>query len=151
MSLKSLICEDRTFDKVAGNNKKTVFETVANLIATVHPELKASEILDGFNARERLGSTAIGEGVAIPHCRTPHSSKELGFLVRLEKPIDFDAPDQKSIDLLFFLIVPTESRQQHLQLLSELAEVFSQAKVRQQLRSATSAEILYSSLYNAVA
>ncbi len=151
MPLKHLICEDRTFDKVAGNNKKSVFETVANLIATVHPELSASEILEGFNARERLGSTAIGEGIAIPHCRTTRCSKELGFLVRLEKAIDFDAPDQKSIDLLFFLIVPAEARQQHLQLLSELAEVFSQAKVREQLRASSNAESLYLSLFNAIA
>jgi len=151
MSLKSLICEDRTFDKVAGNNKKSVFETVAKLIATVHPELDMTEILNGFHARERLGSTAIGEGVAIPHCRTPHSPKELGFMVRLEQAIDFDAPDQKPIDLLFFLIVPVDARQHHLQLLSELAEVFSQNKVRQQLRNADSVETLYSSLHNAIA
>jgi PTS system nitrogen regulatory IIA component len=94
-------------------------------------------------AREKLGSTGLGQGIAIPHCRMDACPEPIGTLVTLEKAIDFDAPDDKPVDLLFALLVPGEAHQQHLDILANVARLFSQGNFCQQLRAAKDNEELF--------
>jgi PTS system nitrogen regulatory IIA component len=93
--------------------------------------------------REQLGSTGLGQGVGIPHGRLKGLKQVAGMFYRLGTPIPFDAPDNRPVDLVFFLIVPEQSTEEHLQLLSELAQGFSDPDFREKLRSSTdAAEVL---------
>ena len=96
---------DRFVD-APGVSKKRLFETIARIISDDQPSLVYEEVFDQLIAREKLGSTGLGQGIAIPHCRVEHCPQPLGTLVTLEQPIDFDAPDDQPVDLLFALLVP---------------------------------------------
>lgn len=99
----------------------------------------ADDLRDSLQARERLGSTAIGHGIAIPHGRSATLEAPRGVLLRLEPAVDFQAPDGQAVDLVFAMAVPDHYTQQHLMLLSELAERFSDPDFRAALRSAPDA------------
>ena len=99
-------------------------------------------IADGLRAREAVGSTGIGRGVAIPHCRA-ECGEILGAFLRLQTPVDWEAPDGDPVDLLFVLIVPIEETSEHLRVLGGLAERFHQPEFCSALRNATSNEDLY--------
>ncbi len=133
----------RTLDGAPGGSKKRVLENISEFIAESLPELEAEEIFNGLINRERLGSTGLGEGVAIPHCRLESCSTALGALIKLPEPIDYDAIDGEPVDLLFVLLVPVEATEEHLQLLASLAERFNQPSFRAQLRAAQGSEALY--------
>src|SRR5574343_1292313 len=94
--------------------------------------------------REQLGSTGLGQGVGIPHGRLKGLKQVAGMFFRPSKPIPFDAPDNRPVDLVFFLLVPEQSTEEHLQLLSELAQGFSDPDFREQLRSSTEADVVLS-------
>ena len=96
-----------------------------------------------LTAREKLGSTGLGQGIAIPHCRVEECPQPLGTLLTLEQPIDFDAPDDQPVDLLFALLVPGEANQQHLDILAGLARLFHQPDFCRQLRAAQDATALF--------
>jgi len=100
--------------------------------------LSQSRVAASLAAREKLGSTGLGQGIAIPHGRIPHLPAATGAFVRLRAPIPFDAPDGKPVDQLFVLLVPEQATDQHLQLLSELAQMFSERSFRDRLGGATS-------------
>jgi PTS system nitrogen regulatory IIA component len=100
-------------------------------------------VFDSLFARERLGSTGLGHGVAIPHGRIKGLREAVGVLIRLKQPILFDAPDGKPVSLLFVLLVPDQATDLHLQLLSELAQLFSSKALREKLLAAQDAETLY--------
>lgn len=142
MQLASFIDPDLVLHRLSSSSKKRLFETVAHSISDKHPELSEKEIFDGLFARERLGSTGIGEGVAIPHCRLNSGSEDACALVTLDEPIGFDAPDGKPVDLLIFLVVSGEACQTHLDRLAALSRHFSQAQHRQAMREAESPEAL---------
>ena len=93
-------------------------------------------------AREKLGSTGLGQGIAIPHGRIKGLAKATGAFIRLAKPIAFDAPDGKPVEQLFVLLVPEHATEEHLQLLSELAQMFSERSFRDRLGAATSGDEL---------
>ena len=99
MQIKSLLNESLTFAKVEAASKKRVIDTIAETIAEHTNGIDASELFMHLIAREKLGSTGIGQGVAIPHCRFPTGGKTLCVCLTLEKPIDFDAVDQNPVDL----------------------------------------------------
>ena len=100
-------------------------------------------IHDCLKMREQLGSTGLGQGVGIPHGRLKGLRQAAGMFYRLNTPIPFDAPDNRPVDLAFFLLVPEQSTEEHLQLLSELAQHFSDPELREKLRSSTeAAEVL---------
>ena len=92
-------------------------------------------VIERLNSRESLGSTGLGSGVAIPHGRIKGLKQPLAALIRLANPIDFDAPDHQPVSLLFFLLVPEHATQQHLQILSEIAELLCESSVRNILLS----------------
>src|SRR5690606_7394465 len=116
-------------------SKKRLLELCASLLAS--PVANAAlerPIFDGLCARERLGSTGLGHGVAIPHGRIEGLVAPTGAFVRLAEPPPFDSADNEPVDLVFALVVPEHYTQQHLALLSQLAEMFSDAAARQRLR-----------------
>lgn len=135
MLMNEILSSSRTLAKVRVNSKKRLLELLAKEVTKEIPGANANTIFDAFLSRERLGSTAMGEGIAIPHCRVKQCNKILGFFVQLESSIDFDAMDGKPVDLIFALVVPVEANDEHLQVLSEIAKVFSQASIRTRLRN----------------
>ena len=128
---------------VAGGSKKRLLETISQFAQEHNPDIEAEDIFDGLIERERLGSTGVGDGVAIPHCRLEGCDKIIGIFFSLSEPIDFDSLDKQSVDLVFTLIVPSESNKEHLSALQGIASLLGQADIRQQLRAATTAEQLY--------
>lgn len=104
--------------------------------------LSSAQIRDALLLREQLGSTGLGQGVGIPHGRLKGLKQVAGMFFRLAKPIPFDAPDNRPVDLVFFLLVPEQSTEEHLQLLSELAQGFSDPAFRDDLRNAADASAI---------
>ncbi len=127
-------------------SKKRVLEQMSQLIATGQTELSQDQIFDSLISRERLGSTGLGHGVAIPHARVQNSDKTLAAVIKLRQGVDYDAPDQKPVDLLFALLVPENSTEEHLQLLAQLAQMFSDEGFVSKLRAANDANALYQTL-----
>ena len=114
------------------SSKKRMFEQ-AGLIFENNQGVARSLVFDSLFARERLGSTGLGQGVAIPHGRIKGLREAVAAFVRLATPVPFDAPDGKPVNLLFILLVPEQATEQHLQILSELAQMFSDRELREQL------------------
>jgi len=123
------------------SSKKRVFEQVGLLFENQH-HVARSLVFDSLFAREKLGSTGLGQGVAIPHGRVKGLKEALGALVRMRQPIPFDAPDGEPVNLIFVLLVPERATDAHLQILSELAQMFSDQAFRERLLGAGSAEEL---------
>ena len=135
-ALSEILTPARTVCGVPGVSKKRLFETIAKIISDDQPTLDYDAIFDHLIAREKLGSTGLGRGIAIPHCRAANCHHPLGTLVSLQEPIDFDSPDDAPVDLLFVLLVPEEANQEHLDILATVARLFSQDDFCQQLRDA---------------
>jgi len=141
--LNQILTPRRTVCRAPGISKKRLFETIARIISDDQLSLSYDEVFDHLIAREKLGSTGLGKGIAIPHCRVANCTQPLGTLLTLEDPIDFDAPDDKPVDLLFVLLVPEEAHQQHLDILANVARLFNQSTFCEQLRAATDNKVLY--------
>ena len=116
-------------------SKKAALEDASEIVAASHPDMAARRIFEELLARERLGNTCLGEGVAIPHCRMP-CERPAGALLRLAPPLDFEALDGRPVDLVFALVVPGGEQQRHLELLGALAGVLNSAANREALRRA---------------
>ena len=116
--------------------KKAALEAASEAVAAARPQLDPRRLLEALLARERLGSTGLGTGVAIPHCRLKGCDAPAAALLRLREPVDFGAPDGEPVDLLFTLVVPDGEQQRHLQLLARLAAAFDPAANREALRRA---------------
>lgn len=143
MHISSLLTPERVVLCQDLSSKKRVLEQLSQLLAASAPNVTAEEIFDGLIARERLGSTGLGQGVAIPHGRMSGLTEPLGAFMRLEAGIDFDASDSKPVDLVYGLLVPAESTDEHLQLLAQLAQMFSEMSFCTQLREAHDEQRLY--------
>ncbi len=141
-ALAKILTPGRTLCRAPGISKKRLFETVARMIGDDQLSLPHTDIFNQLIAREKLGSTGLGDGIAVPHCRVDNCTQPVGSLITLDSPIDFDAPDDTPVDLLFVLLVPQEAHQQHLDILASIAGLFQQAEFCQQLREAqTPAEL----------
>jgi PTS system nitrogen regulatory IIA component len=123
-------------------SKKRVFEQVGLLIENTRG-IARSEVFDCLFAREKLGSTGLGQGVAIPHGRARGLKEAAAVYIRLKQPIPFDAPDNKPVQSLFVLLVPEQATDLHLQVLSELAQLFSSRQLREDLIAAPDADAIY--------
>ena len=113
-------------------SKKRLFEQLASLLATDN-EMPKDEIFNCLISREKLGSTGLGQGVAIPHGRSACVKEATGAFIRLPEAIEFESPDNMPVSLVFALIVPEESTSEHLAILSHLAERFSEKSIRDAL------------------
>lgn len=118
------------------SSKKRAFEQAGLLFENNHG-IGRSTVFDSLFAREKLGSTGLGQGIAIPHGRIKGLKDALGAFIRLAEPVPFDAPDGRPVSLLFVLLVPEQATELHLQILSELAQMFADKAFREQLLQAT--------------
>ena len=129
--------------RVDATSKKRAFEEAGLLFENLHG-LNRAMVADSLFARERLGSTGLGYGVAIPHGRIKGLKSPLAAVFRLLEPIGFDAPDEKPVSLMIFLLVPEASTQKHLEILSEIAEMLSDTALRGKLKDCDDALELHS-------
>ena len=123
-------------------SKKRMFEQ-AGLLFENNQGVARSLVFDSLFARERLGSTGLGQGLAIPHGRIKGLREAVGAFVRLAQPVPFDAPDGKPVSLVFLLLVPEQATEQHLRVLSELAQMLSDRELREKLLTDTDAGTLH--------
>jgi PTS system nitrogen regulatory IIA component len=137
MNLADILDVNRVICGVQASSKKRVLELISETMAVNELSGRQSEIFDSLISRERLGSTGFGLGVAIPHGRVKSAQNTVGAFVHLEEPVDYDAIDGQPVDLIFSLVVPEESTDEHLQVLAKLAEMFSNEALCQQLRTTT--------------
>lgn len=124
------------------SSKKRVFEQVGLLFEN-NLSIARSQVFDSLFAREKLGSTGLGQGIAIPHGRIKGLKEAVGAIIRMQQPIPFDAPDGQNVNLIFVLLVPDRATDLHLQILSELAQMFSDKPFRERLLSVQSAAELH--------
>ena len=125
------------------SSKKRIFEK-AGLLFENNRGIASSVVFESLFAREKLGSTGLGQGIAIPHGRIKGLKEAQGAFLRLTAPVPFDSPDGKPVSLLFVLLVPEQATEHHLQILSELAQRFSDRACREQLSAATTPEAIIS-------
>ena len=124
------------------SSKKRLFEQAGLLFENQHG-IARSQVFDSLFARERLGSTGLGQGVAIPHGRIKGLKDALGAFIRLAQPVPFDSPDGAPVGLVFVLLVPEKATEKHLQILSELAQMFSDKALREAMSRAPDTAALY--------
>lgn len=127
---------------VDATSKKRVFEHAGLLFENQHA-LARGTVTDNLFARERLGSTGLGHGVAIPHGRIKGLKQPLAAVLRLQQPVPFDAPDDEAVTLLIFLLVPEAATQRHLEILSEIAELLSDRALRERLKTEADAVLVH--------
>jgi nitrogen PTS system EIIA component len=128
---------------IDATSKKRAFEEAGLLFENLHG-LSRALVTDSLFARERLGSTGLGHGVAIPHGRIKGLKAPMAAVFRLAQPIGFDAPDEQPVGLLIFLLVPEAATQKHLEILSEIAEMLSDAALRERIKGTEQADQLHS-------
>ncbi|WP_236450823.1 PTS IIA-like nitrogen regulatory protein PtsN [Stutzerimonas stutzeri] len=143
--LENILTPGRSLVNVPGGSKKRVLEQIAKVIAQDLSDLDSQTIFESLIAREKLGSTGFGNGIAIPHCRMVGCNAPVSAVLRLETPVDFDAIDGAPVDLLFVLLVPEAATDEHLELLRQIASMLDREReeVRQRLREAPSNDSLY--------
>lgn len=149
MQIESILTKQRTLCRVACNSKKRTLESLAELIASGSDHIDADTLFQQLINRERLGSTGIGEGIAIPHCRFATAGATIGALMTLESPIDFDSIDSRPVDVVFAMLVPEDAENEHLQTLASLAERLQSAEFLQALRQAENRDALYQAAISA--
>ncbi|RUR28191.1 PTS sugar transporter subunit IIA [Vreelandella nanhaiensis] len=150
MTLETILPPERVLYDVPGGSKKRVLEFFSTFIAQNTPSLDSQEVFSRLIGRERLGSTGIGNGVAIPHARSPHCATPIAGFLKLSEPVDFDAIDGDPVDLVFVLLVPEEADDTHLSLLGQVATIMNDAGTRQALRKTSSQRELLDLLSNKI-
>lgn len=140
--LASILPASQVLVPVEATSKKRAFEEAGLLFESLHGFSRAM-IADSLFARERLGSTGLGHGVALPHGRIKGLKAPMAAVFRLTQPIGFDAPDEQPVSLLIFLLVPEAATQKHLEILSEIAELLSDSALRDRLKNCQSADELH--------
>ncbi len=143
MPISELLTESMTRCHIDAVSKKRVLEIASELFVTNNEAMEAEDVFSALLNRERLGSTGIGDGVAIPHCRLSGCEHATALLITLKEPIEFDAVDNRPVDLLCCLLVPEDAAADHLHTLASLAEMFSQSDIREALRQASTDQELY--------
>jgi len=141
--IENILTPGRSLVNVPGGSKKRVLEQIANLIGREVPDLDSQAVFESLVAREKLGSTGFGNGIAIPHCRLKGCESPISALLHLDAPVDFDAIDGAPVDLLFVLLVPEAATDAHLELLRQIASMLDRKEVRDRLRSADTNQALY--------
>lgn len=142
MLLETILTEDRTRVNVQSASKKRTLEILAQIFAEDIDIIDADELFQHFISRERLGSTGIGHGIAIPHCRFNTGGQTFAACITLEDPIDFDSVDSEPVNVIFAMLVPEDAEANHLQTLASIAESLQKPEYVAALRkSKTSSEL----------
>ena len=147
MNITDLLTPERVLCQDNVGSKKRLLEQLSELLAGSSPGLSQQEIFDALLNREKLGSTGLGKGVAIPHGRMATLEQPVCSFIKLQTPVDFDASDGQAVDLVFTLLVPEDSTEEHLQVLSTIAEIFSNTDICSALRACEAASCLLEQLY----
>lgn len=145
--LASILSAAQVLVQVDVSSKKRAFEEAGLLFENLHG-LSRALVTDSLFSRERLGSTGLGHGVAIPHGRIKGLKSPMAAVFLLARPIGFEAPDELPVGLMIFLLVPEAATQKHLEILSEIAEMLSDADLRGKLSDSTDATALYQLIAN---
>jgi PTS system nitrogen regulatory IIA component len=140
--ISPLLKPENVLAGLEAGSRKRLFEEAGSLFQASHG-VPANEVFESLQSREKLGSTALGYGIAIPHGRIKGLKDTACAFIRLKAPIDFDAPDGMPVDLVFVLLAPAAATDLHLQILGELAQMFSEKTMRDQLRAAPDAAALH--------
>lgn len=136
MKLSEILTGERVVAALTVSSKKKALEELANLLTRGDVQLTSAEVFTSLTSREKLGSTGLGHGVAIPHGRVTGIDTALGAFVRLKHPVDYDAHDGNPVDLLFGLVVPKSATDSHLKHLAAVAAMFSDEVFCRKLREA---------------
>jgi PTS system nitrogen regulatory IIA component len=146
MDIATLLSPELVLCRHGSSSKKRIFEEIAEHLGKQFPDINASTIFEALIAREKLGSTGIGHGIAIPHCRIPYCDKNIAMFITLDKGIDYDSIDNEFVDVIFVLLVPEQTTDDHLKTLRQIAEAFSNNKILQRVRSAKDTKSLIDSV-----
>ena len=143
MQLEDILSPERCHCRIEGISKKRILFKISEIISENIDTLEAAEVFDALMAREQLGTTGLGNGIAIPHCRFAPCENIIGALITLDQPIDFDSLDNKPVDILFVLLVPREENDEHVRTLAELATLFNDEDFCYTIRHTNDSEDLY--------
>lgn len=144
MIIENILTPARTLYRARGNSKKKILELIATIISVEVSVIDGKELFSSLISRERLGTTGLGNGFALPHCRNKYCKSPAGVFIRLAEPVDFDAIDKQPVDLVFALVVPEEKNPQlHLDILKALAHRFQSNEFMNKLRTANNLDELY--------
>ncbi|HWD57749.1 MAG TPA: PTS IIA-like nitrogen regulatory protein PtsN [Stellaceae bacterium] len=143
--LADLVTPRGVIAQLRAPTKRQVLQELARRAATV-TGLADKRIYDALAERERLGTTGIGAGVAVPHCRLPELTRLHGMFARLERPVPFEAIDDQPVDLVFLLLAPSEAGAEHLKALARVSRLLRDKAMCEKLRGANSADALYALL-----
>ena len=146
MDIQAIVSLDRTECAVQCNSKKRILEIIADIAAKQNENIDQATVLNSLMARERMGSTGIGNGIALPHGRLPGLEKVIAIIVTSTPAIDFDALDEKPVDIFFALLVPEEQTEGHLQTLATVAGKLSDKETIKAIRRATTSDDILSAL-----
>jgi PTS system nitrogen regulatory IIA component len=147
MTVASILAPDSVFADIKGNGKKQVLQEIAGRLARI-TGLADRAIFETLLQRERLGTTGIGQGIAIPHGRIAGLDRLVGLFAKLARPVDFEALDGEPVDLVFVLLAPEEAGADHLQALARIARLFRAPAIPQKLRQTEDPAALYAILTN---
>ncbi len=148
MQLSQILSLDCTKSAVQCSSKKRALEIISQIVAE-HTGEESNALFESMLSREKVGSTGIGNGIAIPHARLPFDANHaIGVFIQCQEPIEFDAIDNRPVDLLFALLVPEAQCQEHLKTLATMAERLSDKNVLKSLRRAESDQALYDIMVN---
>lgn len=150
MDITELITQDRVICNCRATSKKRVIEALSETLANSELELQVAPrlIFDSLISRERLGSTSLGHGVALPHGRFSKIRRAVGAFLKLSDGVNFDAVDEQPVDLIFGLLVPDQFTDQYLNIISYLAEMFNDHSLCQQLRNCNCTQLLFDLIRN---
>lgn len=148
MELSDFLSQDAVVINIKASSKKQVLQALSEKASEL-TSLSARQIFDTIVQREKLGSTGVGNGVAIPHGKFDKYDRITGLFVRLDSPVDFDALDEQPVDIIFMLIAPEEAGADHLKALSRVARVLRDPQRNAAIRSAADADSIYANLIDA--
>ncbi|MDN4502013.1 PTS IIA-like nitrogen regulatory protein PtsN [Alteromonadaceae bacterium BrNp21-10] len=146
MEIKNILTPGCTLCAAPDTSKKRILETISQIAHHSQPQLAEDIILESLMSREKLGSTGIGNGIALPHGRLANLNEVVAVLICCEKPLDFDAIDSKPVDIFFAILVPEDQAQGHLQTLATIASKLSDKDVLKRMRQSTTNNDLYEAI-----
>ena len=146
MPILDFLSQDAVVPSLRARDKKHALQELAAHSARHLPDLAERDIFETLVQRERLGSTGIGDGVAIPHGKLPGLDRLFGLVARLEKPVDFDALDGQPVDIAFLLLAPEGAGADHLKALAQVARLLREPGILERIRAARDASALYALL-----
>ncbi|MBL53283.1 MULTISPECIES: PTS IIA-like nitrogen regulatory protein PtsN [Marisediminitalea] len=146
MNIQALVSLDRTECAVQCNSKKRILEIISDIAAQTNPEVEKEAVLSALLGREKVGSTGIGNGIALPHGRLPELTKVTAVVVTTTPAINFDAIDDKPVDIFFAILVPENQTEGHLQTLATIAGKLSQKEIIKAIRGAETKEEVIAAL-----